>query len=101
MTINFRGITGLVVYLAIGLLVYTLIYAPVPFDWTNHWVYIVSALWPFALLYELIVLGVYVAILILGTVVAVFLYGWMWDQIKRRKAKKPQVIMPKKHRVRR
>lgn len=42
-------IGGTVVYLAVGLLVYLLGYGPV--DWSDGWVYVIAALWPFVVIW--------------------------------------------------
>lgn len=47
-TINF-GLTGLFAYLGIGIL-YHLITGDGPFAWTDPWLYVTMAIWPFFLL---------------------------------------------------
>ena len=65
-----KGILGTFMYLAFGLMVYVVLFEPdTGFSWANPWVYIVSAFWPFALIYKFtvaIVLLVVIAIVIVA-----------------------------------
>lgn len=65
MTINIRGLAGGTVYLGVGLLIYMLLYAPEVFNWASPWVYIVTALWPFALLWEFFVIVIWIMVIAL------------------------------------
>ncbi len=58
-----KGILGTFMYLAFGLMVYVVLFEPdTGFSWANPWVYIVSAFWPFALIYKFTVAIVIVAL---------------------------------------
>lgn len=62
---------SLVFYLAIGLAVYMLMYAPAVFSWTNPWLFVVIVLWPFALAWE--VLWWIVAFVVIVAIIALFI----------------------------
>lgn len=57
---------GTVIYLALGLLVYLLGYGPV--DWSDGWVYVIVALWPFVVIWWCLfyILAIGAAFLLIG-----------------------------------
>ena len=75
-TINF-GLTGLFVYLAIGIL-YHLITGDGPFAWSDPWLYVTMAMWPFFLLGWIILAVI---------VVAIVFVTWWWFAEERPRAK--------------
>lgn len=64
MNIQIRGFGGAIIYLGIGFLVYMLIYVPDVFTWGDPWLYIIAALWPFALAWEFFVIIFYIILVI-------------------------------------
>lgn len=86
MSENRQSWFNLCIYLAVGLLVYLLLYAPPDgVDWTNPWVYIVTLAWPFALAYEFIVIVLIVALAAVLIGVATYhLRPWVMDALSRR-----------------
>ena len=67
-----NDIGGLVIYLAIGLLVYLLAYGQP--DWSDAWVYVITALWPFLLLWW--VLPYAIGLIVLMLIVVSCLAAW-------------------------
>lgn len=74
MSIEIKGFGGLVVYLGIGFLVYMLIYVPDVFTWGDPWLYIVAALWPFALAWEFLVIIFWIAVAIAAICFVCYVY---------------------------
>lgn len=59
------SLSGTIVYLGIGLLVYVLLYTPIVFTWSDPWLYIIIALWPFALIWNFFVIIFWLALIII------------------------------------
>jgi len=79
-TVRF-GSTGLAIWLGIGVL-YHLITSDIPFAWSDPWLYVTMALWPFMLMGWIIVAFVIISIIWLVCT----LYG---EEVKKRqKARK-------------
>jgi heme/copper-type cytochrome/quinol oxidase subunit 2 len=76
-TVNF-GLTGLFVYLGIGIL-YHLITGDGPFMWSDPWLYVTMAIWPIFLLGWII--------LVIITIVVIFITIW-WFTEERPRAKR-------------
>jgi len=74
MTINIKGFAATAVYFGIGLLVYLLLYAPDVFVWSNPWVYIVTVLWPFALLWEFLYILMWIVIIVIVVAGAMIIF---------------------------
>ena len=91
--INFGIGLGTVIYLAIGLFFYAVWYMPEVFTWNDPWLYIVVVLWPFAVMWEMMVILFYLA-LIVGFV-AILAYGYIWIEETIRD-KKAQAIRKKR-----
>lgn len=60
------NILGAGIYIAIGMLVFMIFHT---FDWTDQWLYIYMALWPFILLFKFLFW-----ILIISVVIVVFCF---------------------------
>ncbi len=76
MTIQIKGLGGAIVYLGIGFLVYMLIYAPDVFIWSDPWVYIISALWPFALAWEFFVIILWLILIAFAIGIVYIVYDY-------------------------
>jgi len=76
MNIQIKGLGGTIVYLAIGFLVYMLIYAPDVFVWGDPWIYIIAALWPFALAWEFFVIILWLLLFIVCAGVVYIVYDY-------------------------
>lgn len=74
MGIQIKGLGGAIVYLGIGFLVYMLIYAPNVFTWNDPWLYIIAALWPFALAWEFLVIIFWIALAVCAVIAVCVLY---------------------------
>lgn len=74
MSIQIKGLGGAIVYLGIGFLVYMLIYAPDVFTWNDPWVYIIAALWPFALAWEFLVIIFWIALAVCAVIAVCAIY---------------------------
>ena len=73
MNIQIKFISA-IIYLGIGFLVYMLIYAPDVFVWSDPWIYIIAALWPFALAWEFLVIIFWIALAVGAVVLVCILY---------------------------
>lgn len=76
MNIQIKGIAGAIIYLGIGLLVYMLIYAPDVIVWSNPWVYIISALWPFALAWEFFIIILWLILFVFAAGIVYIVYDY-------------------------
>jgi len=74
MSIRIKGLGGAIVYLGIGLLVYMLIYAPDVFTWSDPWLYIIAAIWPFMLAWEFIVIIFWIALAVCAVIAVCAIY---------------------------
>lgn len=75
MNIQIKFISA-IIYLGIGFLVYMLIYAPDVFVWSDPWIYIIAALWPFALMWEFLVIIFYIILVIVAIGLVCFSYDY-------------------------
>lgn len=75
MNIQIKFISA-IIYLGIGFLVYMLIYAPDVFVWSDPWIYIIAALWPFALAWEFLVIIFWIILVIVAIGLVCFLYDY-------------------------
>nr|BDD44192.1 hypothetical protein 22 [Balneolaceae bacterium] len=67
---------GIILYFAAGMLVYLLAYGQP--DWSDAWVYVIAALWPFVLLWWLLPYAIGLTVLILLAVACMA----AWDHYK-------------------
>jgi membrane protein implicated in regulation of membrane protease activity len=80
-TVNF-GLTGLFVYLGIGIL-YHLITGDGPFMWSDPWLYVTMAIWP------IFALG-WVILVVVIVVVAFIILWWFYEERPKAKRREAQ-----------
>jgi hypothetical protein len=85
MKINLGTFTGTLIYLAVGLFFYTVLYAPEVFTWYDPWVYIIAILWPFAVMWELAWIILYILLAIVAGGLIYFGYEWIKEKIRGKK----------------
>jgi len=74
--IQIKGLGSVIIYMAIGFLVYMLLYAPDVFAWSDPWIYIIAALWPFALIWEFLVIIFWIALAVGVVILICYLYDY-------------------------
>ena len=80
MNIHMAALFSTMTYLAIGLFIYMVGYSPETFSWNDPWIYIISVLWPFALMWELTVIVFYFAVI--ATIIGLMYLGYEWIKEK-------------------
>lgn len=84
--ISFGTFFGMIVYLTIGLLLYMVLYLPEVFTWNDPWIFIIMVLWPFAIMWELAWIMLYILLIIAAGVLIYFGYEWIKEKFRGKKA---------------
>lgn len=70
MNIQVKGLTGLVIYAALGIVTYLILGTFSIFTWADPWLYVYMALWPLVWIWTFFVWAVIIAaIVIIGVVI--------------------------------
>lgn len=84
MSIKISGLAGTAVYLGLGLLVYLWLGVYMEFSWTDPWVYVYMALWPFVLFFK----ALFWVIIIVVAIMVIFFAFKMYEDHKCAKARR-------------